>query len=139
MAAQHAITPAVRAFLEGPHFAVLATVAGSGAPRQTVMWYLIDGDEILFNTKRGRFKQRDLERDPRVSLCVADGYRYVTIRGAVRVSDDPAVTQADIKRLATRYYGPEKAQRQVDSGFGKEERISYRVPLDDLLIYGFDK
>jgi PPOX class probable F420-dependent enzyme len=139
MATQHTLTPAVRAFLEAPHFAVLATVGGSGAPQQTVMWYLIDGDEILFNTKRGRVKQRDLERDPRVSLCIADGYRYVTIRGTVRANADPAVTQDDIKRLATRYYGPEKAQRQVASGFGQEERISYRVPLDNLLIYGFEE
>jgi len=125
-----------RAFLDETRFAVLATVGPDGLPQQTVMWYLIEGDELLFNTKRGRVKDQNLSRDPRVSLCIEDGYRYITIRGTARMDDNPATAQADIARLAVRYHGPEKGAQMT--GFRQEERVSYRVPLTDLIVNGFD-
>ena len=133
------LSAAARAFLDEVRFVVLATVLPGGAPQQTVMWYILDGDEIVFNTKRGRLKDKNLGRDPRVSLCIADGYRYVTIRGPVTIVEDPATAQADIRRIAIRYSGPEKGAARAVSQFSKEERISYRVKLDQVLVYGFDE
>ncbi|HUS16354.1 MAG TPA: PPOX class F420-dependent oxidoreductase [Chloroflexia bacterium] len=135
----HALNDAARAFLDGPHFAVLATVSPRGNPQQSVMWYLVEGDEILFNTKRGRVKEKNLARNAEVSLCIADGYRYITIRGVVRIIEDRDTTQADIERLAARYTGPEKAAQRARDQFNQEERISYRVPLDQVTVYGFDE
>ena len=79
------LTPGQRAFLEEKHFAVLGTVNASGSPHLTIMWYLLDGDEIVFNTKAGRTKESNLARDPRVSLLVYDdgGYKYIRIDGRV--------------------------------------------------------
>ena len=132
------LDPAVRAFLEETRFAVLATVAPDGLPQQTVMWYLIDGDDLLFNTKRGRVKDRNLGRDRRVSLCIEDGYRYVTIRGEAREVADQPTAQADIKRLAVRYHGPAKGAQMAQNGFRNEERVTYRVKLDDISTRGFE-
>ncbi len=132
------LNEAARAFLDEQRFAVLATILPDGTPQQTVMWYLIEGDELLFNTKRGRVKDQNLSRDPRVSLCIEDGYRYVTIHGTARMNDDQATAHADITRLAVRYYGRERGEQAGASGFSREERVSYRVPLDDLIINGFD-
>ena len=71
------LTQAMRDFLGERRFGVLATVGTTGAPRQTVMWYLFlpsdDGDEILFNTALGRRKPEHLAREPRVSLLVEEG------------------------------------------------------------------
>jgi len=131
------IPAAARAALEEPRFAVLATVLPNGMPQQTVMWYLIDGDDLLFNTRRGRVKDRNLQRDARVSLCIEDGYRFIAIRGTVREIDDPAIAQADIARLAVRYHGPEKGQ-QMAADFRTQERITYRVKLDNILVNGYD-
>src|SRR5437588_4248445 len=98
----------IRAFLDDTRFAVTATINRDGTPQQSIVWYERQGDEIMMNTKRGRLKERNLRRDPRLSFCVEDEYSYLTILGSVRLIDDQAIAQADIKRLSTRYHGPEK-------------------------------
>ena len=130
------LTAAMRGFLEEKRFAVLATMNPDGTSQQTVMWYLVEGDELVFNTKRGRKKQRNLARDPRVSLCIADGYRFVTVVGTAREIADAAAGHADIRRLAVRYSGEASAARQMEH-FSREDRISYRVAIGDVLSMGF--
>ena len=129
------LSPEVRAFLSEPHFAVLAVAGPAGLPQQSVMWYLLDGDEILFNTKAGRAKERYLRNDPRVSLLIGGAYRYVRVTGRVREIRDPAVAQADIHRLAVRYTGAPAAAKSMER-FSLEERISYRIPIDRVYRYG---
>ena len=131
-----ALTPEQRTFLEERHFAVLATTNASGSPHLTVMWYFLDGDEIVFNTKAGRTKESNLERDPRVSLLVyADGgYRYMRIDGRVTAITDQEVTRRDIARMAVRYDGEEEAKVAI-ARFNTETRISYRLPTTRLYDY----
>ena len=124
-----------RDFLSEPRFGVLATVGVTGAPRQTVMWYLLEGNEILFNTAAGRRKPEHLGREPRVSLLVEDGYRYVCVSGTVRIITDRETTPADIHRLAARYEGAEAAERAMRR-FSKEQRISYRFEITGAVQYG---
>ena len=126
-----ALTAEQRKFLEAKRFAVLGTVNPSGSPHMTVMWYLLDAEEIVFNTRAGRVKDRNLRRDPRVSLLVYsdDGYSYLRVDGRVRTITDQATAQNDIRRLALRYYGDEaRVERAMRETFGKQERISYRLP-----------
>ena len=130
------LTQATRDFLGERRFGVLATVGTTGAPRQTVMWYLLEGDEILFNTAAGRRKPEHLAREPRVSQLVEDGYRYVCVSGTVRVITDRETTQGDIHRLAARYQGDEAAERAMRR-FSKEERISYRFQITGVTQDGF--
>lgn len=134
-----ALTPEQRAFLEEVHFGVLGTVSASGAPHLTVMWYLLDGEEIMFNTVPTRAKASHLDRDPRVSLLVYDstGYRYLRIDGTVRRIDDPRIGQADIRRLALRYYGGDapRVERAVRERWSREERVSYRLPITRVYDY----
>ncbi|MBX6772092.1 MAG: PPOX class F420-dependent oxidoreductase [Chloroflexi bacterium] len=125
-----------RHFLEEVRFAVLATIGRDGMPQQTVMWYLLRDDEIIMNTARGRLKEKNLRRDPRVSICVADGYRFVTIRGRATLIDDPTIAQADIAALATRYHGPEHAASAI-AEFRKQERVTIRVPIEHAYERGF--
>jgi PPOX class probable F420-dependent enzyme len=133
------LTEAAKQFLQEKRFAALATINRDGTPQQSIVWYELQGDEIMMNTKRGRLKDRNLVRDPRVSICVEDGYRYITIRGTVRLIDDQQVAQADIMRLAMRYHGTEIAERQARDQFGKEERITIRLPIERVKLYGFDR
>jgi len=131
-----ALTREQRAFLEERRFAVLGTTNASGTPHLTIMWYLLDGDEIVFNTKAGRTKESNLERDPRVSLLVyaEDGYEYMRIDGRVKTITDPEIAHRDIARLAVRYDGEEKSKAQV-ARFNSEERISYRLPTTRVYDY----
>lgn len=131
------LTPAMRAFLEEPRFAVLATVGTSGAPRQTVMWFLLEGDEILFNTARGRRKPEHLAREPRVSLVVEDGYRYVGMSGTVRLIEDRETTQRDIRRIAEHYQRDAALLRPMLERFATQDRLSYRFRIEGVISNGF--
>jgi PPOX class probable F420-dependent enzyme len=124
-----------RAFLNEKRFAVLATLNQDGTAQQTTMWYLLEGDTIVMNTKAGRLKDRNLRRDPRISICIEDGYSYITISGKVQIIDDPEIAQRDIRRLAVRYDGVEQAEQQVANQFSKEERVTLRLALEHVHEY----
>ncbi len=131
------LTAQAREFLGGLQFAVLATINPNGTPQQTVMWYELRDNMIVMNTTTTRLKGQNLRRDPRISVCVADGYRFVTIAGTAQLNDDPAVTQADIRALAIRYHGPEQGARQAEEVFSKQNRVSIYLPVERALLYGF--
>jgi PPOX class probable F420-dependent enzyme len=126
----------VREFLNERRFAVLATINKDGTPQQTVMWYELQGDEIMMNTAAGRLKDGNLRRDPRVSICIEDEQRFVTLRGTVTMNEDQEVAQADIARLAVRYNGPERAGASTPN-FRKEHRITLRMTIEGVLARGF--
>src|SRR5258708_21408645 len=91
-----------RAFLLERRFAVLGTINQHGSPQLTTMWFLLDGDFIMMNTKAGRTKELNMRCDPRISVCVPDGYSYVTINGTVDMMDDNKTAQRDIYELSFR-------------------------------------
>ncbi len=122
------LTPAVRAFLDEPHYAVIATINESGMPHLTAIWYELQGEEVLMNTAAGRLKHRNLRRDPRLSICVVDGERYVTLYGRATLIDDRAQAQADDLQLARRYDGPEKAQERTLS-IAAQHRVTIRMAI----------
>lgn len=130
------LSEAARRLLEGRRFAVLATINRDGTPQQSVVWYVLNGDEILMNTRRGRLKDRNLRRDPRCSICVEDGYTYLTIRGHVTLIDDQETAQADIRRLAIRYHGEERGDRQSRESFSQEKRVTIRLRPEQVKEYG---
>jgi len=74
-----------------------------------------------------------MRRDPRISICVEEGYNYVTISGTVEMNDDQAVAQRDIYRLAARYNGEEAAKRQMVNQFSKEHRITLRLKCEHVI------
>ena len=125
-----------RAFLSEKRFAVLATLNKDGTAQLTTMWYILEDDgTILMNTRAGRLKERNMRRDPRISICVSDGYAYVTIKGRVEMIDDAQVSQRDIFRLSTRYHGEEKAKRQMERQFSKEQRVTLHLKAEKIQEY----
>ncbi|HVB23204.1 MAG TPA: PPOX class F420-dependent oxidoreductase [Ktedonobacteraceae bacterium] len=122
-----------RAFLNEQRYAVLATIHKDGSTQQTVMWYLLEGDAIIMNTKKGRIKDRNIRRDSRISICIQEGYNYVTISGIAELDDDPEIGQRDIYRLAVRYNGEATAQRQMAGEFSKEQRETIRLPITHVI------
>jgi PPOX class probable F420-dependent enzyme len=130
------LSDSTRRFLEERRFAVLATIGQDGLPQQTVMWYELRGNTIVMNTLAGRAKDRYLRRDPRASVCVADGYTFVTVTGMIRMIEDQATAQEDIRRLATRYDGPESAERQMRESFSKQQRITLHLPIERVITHG---
>ncbi len=117
-----------RAFLREKRFAVLGTINNDGAPQLTTMWYILeDDDTILMNTRAGRKKDRNMRRDRRISICISDGYSYITLSGQVEIIDDPNIAQHDIYRLAVRYHGEETGKRQSVEKFSNEQRVTLHL------------
>ncbi len=124
------LSDTVRAFLDSPRFGVLGTVQADGTPHLTVMWYMLEDDEIMMNTSADRVKAVNLRRDPRVALCIEDAHRYVTIYGSVRLIDDQATAQADVYRLALHYTNPTAAERMVREQFSQQQRLTLRMQIE---------
>ncbi len=132
------ISEEVRAFLEQPRFAVMGTINASGTPQLTVMWYaLLPGEDVVvLNATRGLVKERNLRRDPRMSLCVEDGMRYVTLEGWAELVEDRAQQEREVNELiATRYIGRRLGSKrwQVIQG---SDRIGIRMHLDKVHARG---
>jgi PPOX class probable F420-dependent enzyme len=121
----------VRAFLAEPRYAAIATSDADGRPRQAVIWYLLEGDELVINSATGRRWPTNLLRDPRLSVAVADardGYRWVGLEATAEPIRDQRIAQADIAAMARRYDDPEGAARRIRR-FEAQERITFRVRI----------
>lgn len=124
------ISEKARAFLQESRFAVLGTAFADGRPQLTVMWYRLDDDTLMMNTAAGRVKDSNLRRDPRVAVCVEDGYNYVTLYGSVELDEDQATAQADIFGLAVRYHDAERAEQMAENSFRKQQRVTLRMTIE---------
>ena len=132
------LSAAQRAFLEEKRFAVVGTKNPDGSPHLAVMWFLIDGEDVVVNSAQGRIKDRNLAADPRMSVLVEDGYRWIRIDGRAKIEHDQKIAQADIRRLAARYYEDERrVEESVKNNFGKQHRITYRLPIRRVAGEGF--
>ncbi|MEU1117925.1 MULTISPECIES: PPOX class F420-dependent oxidoreductase [unclassified Streptomyces] len=111
-----------RAFVShGTRTAKLSTVRAGGSPHVAPIWFLIDGDEVVFNTGRGTVKGRNLARDGRAALCVDDDqppFAYVILQGRVEVSEDLDDLQSWAARIGARYMGESRAEE-----FGKRNGV----------------
>ena len=70
-------------------FASLATLMADGRPQVTMVWCDYDGTHILINSAKGRVKDRNMRRDPRVSLAIPDPdnpYRSLQDRKSTRLN-----------------------------------------------------
>ena len=95
--------------LDRPVVAHLATVRPDGSPQTNVMWFAWDGERIRMTHTKSRQKYRNLAREPRVALSIADPenpYRFLEVRGVVeRIEDDDE--QTSFYRSLQRRYGRE--------------------------------
>ncbi|GAA4296996.1 PPOX class F420-dependent oxidoreductase [Mycobacterium paraffinicum] len=97
----------------GTRTGMLGYVAGDGRPLVAPVWFVVDGDQLAFNTGRDTSKGRALRRDPRVVICVDDPhppYSFVQVQGVATVSDDPADVLDVATRAGARYMGVDRAE-----------------------------
>jgi PPOX class probable F420-dependent enzyme len=88
-------------------FANVATLNPDGSPQVTPVWVDYDGTHVLINTAKGRVKAKNLAREPRVALSIADpdnAYRYIGIQGRV-VEMTENGGDAHIDKMAKKYLG----------------------------------
>jgi len=111
--------------IDGKNFAYLATLLPDGSPHVTPMWVDHEGDMLLMNTAVGRVKQRNITRDPRVSITIVDSnnpYDRIVIHGRV-VNQTEQGAEAHIDKLAKKYTGANKYQKTSPN----ERRIIIKI------------
>ncbi|MGH9974655.1 MAG: PPOX class F420-dependent oxidoreductase [Nitrososphaeraceae archaeon] len=130
---------------QGTFTAKLATVKENGSPHVVPLWFVLDDEgNIIFGTETSSVKGKNIQRDPRVSICVDHHeypYSFVTIFGEVecfkRYRNDP--NKEDTKRIdesndflywmrkiSARYVGSEKADRYANRNT-TEGAVLYRL------------
>jgi PPOX class probable F420-dependent enzyme len=119
--------------LQKKAFAHLATLMPDGQPQVTPVWFDYDGKNLLFNTAVGRQKDKNLQRDGRVTMTISDPdnpYRYLEVRGHV-VERTLNGADASIDKLAHKYLGQNYPYRQPG-----EVRVIYRIAPDHAHVMG---
>ena len=104
----------VVAFLsEGTRTAKLGYVAKDGRPLVAPVWFVVEGQQLVFNTGKDTAKGRALARDPRVVVCVDDErppFSFVQIQGTVSLGEDPDEVLSTATRIGGRYMGQDRAE-----------------------------
>jgi len=94
--------------LNGKNFAFVATVNKDGTPQLTPTWVDTDGEHVIVNTTLTRQKNKNVTRDPRVTIGVFDlsnPYEYVSISGKVVKKVTGKVAEDHIDKLSMKYTG----------------------------------
>jgi PPOX class probable F420-dependent enzyme len=115
-------------------FANLATLNADGSPQVTPVWVDFDGTHVLVNTAKGRIKTKNLEREPRVALSIADPenpYRYLGIQGRV-VSMTESGGDAHIDKMAKKYLDKDSYPYRMPG----EVRLIVRIAPDKVHTNG---
>jgi PPOX class probable F420-dependent enzyme len=118
-----AMTPAeIQAFLShGTRTAKLATSGPSGQPHVMPVWFVLDGEEVVFTTSGDSVKGRNLRRDPRAAVIVdaeVAPYAFVHIRGHVTLSEDLEQVLGFATAIGGRYMGAARAEE-----FGRRNAV----------------
>ncbi len=122
----------VREFLShGTRTGKLATIRKDGSPHVTPIWFVLDGDELLFTTARESVKGRNVARDPRVAIAVDDQsppYAYVRISGEAKTSDNLDQMLIWATKIGGRYMGAQRATEFGERNAVPEEMLVRVVP-----------
>jgi PPOX class probable F420-dependent enzyme len=108
-----------------PAFANLATIMPNGSPQVTPVWFDYDGKHVLVNSAKGRQKDRNMRREPRVSLAIMDPenpYRYLEVRGRVAEITEKGA-DAHIDKMAKKYLNKDKYPMRQPG----EVRVLYKI------------
>ncbi|MBW5420193.1 TIGR03618 family F420-dependent PPOX class oxidoreductase [Streptomyces sp. BG9H] len=125
-----------RAFVSyGTRTGKLSTVRADGSPHIAPIWFLLDGQDLVFNTGKETVKGRNLARDGRVALCVDDDqppFAYVVLQGRAELIEEIDQVRHWAARLGARYMGEDRAEE-----FGKRNGVPgellVRVRIDKVL------
>ena len=115
-------------------FAHLGTINADGTPQVTPVWVDFDGSHIRFNTAKGRVKDKNLRRNPKVALAIMDPdnpYRYVRVSGRVVEVTEQGADQ-HIDALAQKYLGQDRYPFRQPG----EVRVTYKILPEKVGIQG---
>ena len=99
--------------MEGTRTAKVATARKDGRPHVVPVWFVLDGEDVVFTTGASSVKGQALRREPYACLCVDDQappFSYVMVEGPVELSTDLDELLRVATRIGRRYMGAERAE-----------------------------
>ncbi|MFF9479785.1 PPOX class F420-dependent oxidoreductase [Streptomyces sp. NPDC014733] len=120
---------------EGTRTGKLSTVQADGRPHVAPVWFVVDGDELVFNTGKETVKGRNLLRDGKVALCVDDErppFSFVVVQGTAEIGEDVPDVRHWATRIAARYMGEERAE-EFGARNGVPGELVVRVRVDKVI------
>lgn len=105
----HDDAQSIASILAGAHVAIVGTVSPSGAPHLTAVWFERREDDVVIMAPEGSRKVTNIEAEARVELCINTGIvgPCATAVGHAEVLGEADLD--DLRRIATRYLGPQGA------------------------------
>jgi PPOX class probable F420-dependent enzyme len=117
-----------------PAFGSLATLMSDGSPQVTPVWVDLQDGLLVVNSAKGRVKDRNMRREPRVALSISDPanpYRYLQVRGrVVDVTEQGADAHIDL--MAKKYLGKDKYPFRQPG----EVRVLYKIRPESIQSFG---
>ena len=92
----------------------IATVRKDGRPHVVPIWFVLDGDTLVFNTGDTTVKAVNMRRDPRVTLCVDDEnppFGFIVVEGTATLEKNSKDLKFWATRIGARYMGDDKAEQ----------------------------
>ena len=122
---------------EGTRTGKLATVNKDGSPHVVPIWFLLDGENLVFSTGLSSVKYKNMERDPRVCISVdeeKDLYSFANIDGSATFSNDLDEQLVWATKIAARYMGEAEAEAYGKRNSGPDETLVIVKP-EKILAY----
>ncbi|MCX4673067.1 PPOX class F420-dependent oxidoreductase [Streptomyces sp. NBC_01381] len=128
-----------RAFVShGTRTGKLSTVRADGSPHIAPIWFLLDGDHLVFNTGADTVKGRNLARDGRMALCVDDDrppFAFVVLQARAELSRDLDEVRHWAARIGARYMGEDRAE-EFGARNGVPGELLVRAKVDKVVALG---
>jgi len=99
--------------LKKPLLSKIATIGRDGYPQITQTGFMLENGKFIISTPRKAVKVRNIQRNPRVSVLVDDGYKYVAVKGRAKINTERDVVR-DTETITYRYMSKEKGKPTVD-------------------------
>lgn len=129
---------AVEFLSAGTRTGKLATVREDGRPHVVPIWFIVDGDDIVFTTWHDSVKCLNMKAAGQAALVVdleEPPYAYVSVEGDTAMSDDPDELLAVATEIGGRYMGSDRAE-EFGRRNGVEGELVVRLRMDKLIARG---
>ena len=129
-------------FLAAPRHAVVATNSHDGPPQLSPVWYVHEGGRLYISTGPTTAKVRNLQRDPRITVCVDGGFgdsRYVVLSGEAEIVPNGTPQQQEMRwRIIRQYHDSEESARTYFNANKEEGQVLIVVTPAKIISQDFN-